>query len=417
MKKQRGAALVVVLSLLAMSLMLGISGMQSSQIDERLAGNYRSASIAQMGAEQGGAHAWGYLRNNKWDEFNGVMGDAVDFFDQEELPSGFNEKLSSDPWSAIGDLENHFGGEGECADIYSCYRYKYVRLRSGDVAGVPAGLYIVSVGVHGASEDIVSLPVFIDISAGMVPLSDLMPITVASRIYNFKAGSSNSFTVERYGDDNFGPAIAVSTAADVDIVKQSIEGNPDRSGNYVPGQRDESNQYVVEKNDFPIFSNAQDLQVFVERVKSLGVDDSLGTVDNPKITYVNGDYDIKDGGGGAGILIVDGDFTWSGNNNYEGLIIVLGQSFTYNGGGGGQVRGAFLHASISDTSAERWEFGIADAQTGSDLSFQGGGNSAFLHDINVLNRAAGLLPSSVTSGLIDSKEMKLLEKPMISSWR
>ncbi|MGL6250210.1 MAG: PilX N-terminal domain-containing pilus assembly protein, partial [Billgrantia desiderata] len=43
MKKQRGAALVVVLSLLAMSLMLGISGMQSSQIDERLAGNYRSS--------------------------------------------------------------------------------------------------------------------------------------------------------------------------------------------------------------------------------------------------------------------------------------------------------------------------------------------------------------------------------------
>lgn len=50
--KQQGAALVIVLALLAGSLMIGISGMNSALIDERLAGNYRAATEAQMAAEK-----------------------------------------------------------------------------------------------------------------------------------------------------------------------------------------------------------------------------------------------------------------------------------------------------------------------------------------------------------------------------
>ncbi|MBW6390302.1 pilus assembly PilX family protein [Billgrantia antri] len=59
MQTQRGAALVVVLSMLAGSLMLGLSGIQSSLIDERLAGNYKAATEAQMGAEQAISAGWG----------------------------------------------------------------------------------------------------------------------------------------------------------------------------------------------------------------------------------------------------------------------------------------------------------------------------------------------------------------------
>lgn len=49
--RQQGAALIVVLSLLTISLMVGLSSMQSSQTDERLSGNYRAASEAYMVAE------------------------------------------------------------------------------------------------------------------------------------------------------------------------------------------------------------------------------------------------------------------------------------------------------------------------------------------------------------------------------
>jgi len=56
MKKQKGVALIVVMSLLAVSLMIGLMSMQTSQVDERLAGNYRAAAEAQMAAEFGAAY-------------------------------------------------------------------------------------------------------------------------------------------------------------------------------------------------------------------------------------------------------------------------------------------------------------------------------------------------------------------------
>ncbi|MCE8027010.1 hypothetical protein [Billgrantia aerodenitrificans] len=39
--------------------MLGLSGYQSALVNERLAGNHRAASLAQMGAEEAVSYAWG----------------------------------------------------------------------------------------------------------------------------------------------------------------------------------------------------------------------------------------------------------------------------------------------------------------------------------------------------------------------
>ncbi|PWV70494.1 PilX N-terminal domain-containing pilus assembly protein [Halomonas sp. A11-A] len=61
MNKRLGAALVVVLALLAIALMVGLSMMQSSQVDERLAGNYRAQADAQMGAEKAACAGFGAL--------------------------------------------------------------------------------------------------------------------------------------------------------------------------------------------------------------------------------------------------------------------------------------------------------------------------------------------------------------------
>ncbi|MDN6323043.1 MAG: pilus assembly PilX family protein [Halomonas sp.] len=57
MKQQQGAALVIVMALLAGALILGMSGMQSALIDERLAGNYRASTQARMNAEIAVANA------------------------------------------------------------------------------------------------------------------------------------------------------------------------------------------------------------------------------------------------------------------------------------------------------------------------------------------------------------------------
>jgi len=50
-KQQKGAALFVVMALLSASMVVGMSAMQSSLVDERLAGNFRSSVQAQMTAE------------------------------------------------------------------------------------------------------------------------------------------------------------------------------------------------------------------------------------------------------------------------------------------------------------------------------------------------------------------------------
>lgn len=53
MKIQRGGALIVVLAVLTASLVIGVSGMKSSTVDERLSANYRAALQAQMVADSG----------------------------------------------------------------------------------------------------------------------------------------------------------------------------------------------------------------------------------------------------------------------------------------------------------------------------------------------------------------------------
>lgn len=58
-ERERGAALLVVLSLLVIATVMVLSGLESSLIDERLAGNLRAQAQAQMAAEWGGAERLG----------------------------------------------------------------------------------------------------------------------------------------------------------------------------------------------------------------------------------------------------------------------------------------------------------------------------------------------------------------------
>jgi hypothetical protein len=51
----------------------------------------------------------------------------------------------------------------------------------------------------------------------------------------------------------------------------------------------------------------------------------FGTLTKPIITYCNGDVNFTDATG-AGIMIINGDITLSGNFNYYGVVIVYGQS-------------------------------------------------------------------------------------------
>lgn len=66
--QQQGAALVVVMALLASALMIGVVSMQTALVDERLASNYRAATLAQMRAEIAASHAITRFNSLAWDD-------------------------------------------------------------------------------------------------------------------------------------------------------------------------------------------------------------------------------------------------------------------------------------------------------------------------------------------------------------
>lgn len=94
MKQQQGAALVIVMALLAGALMLGMSGMRSALIDERLAGNYRASIQAQMTAES-------------------TSSSLADFQNSERRSEYLSSLFNDDEFASIGDIKSLSGREIE----------------------------------------------------------------------------------------------------------------------------------------------------------------------------------------------------------------------------------------------------------------------------------------------------------------
>ncbi|TLF49574.1 hypothetical protein FEI13_11545 [Halomonas urmiana] len=145
MRNQKGAALIVVLSLLTISLMVGLSSMQSSQIDERLAGNYKAQSVAQMGAEEAASEGFQAAVESGKASFSGTS------LGLDDLKSISWEDFEND-----GD-DNGFGGQASVAagcENVSCY-YRNVLVGSE--------YYIVAMGGVDDGAVSVSEPVVVEV--------------------------------------------------------------------------------------------------------------------------------------------------------------------------------------------------------------------------------------------------------------
>jgi Tfp pilus assembly protein PilX len=111
----------------------------------------------------------------------------------------------------------------------------------------------------------------------------------------------------------------------------------------------------------------------------------VGTTADSKIVIVNGAATLGPVNG-AGILVVTGQLTLSGNFNYTGLIMCIGQGkLLRDGGGNGDINGAIFVAKTRDASdATLTTLGIPDFNT------NGGGNSDITYDPNAINNAGGV---------------------------
>jgi hypothetical protein len=74
---------------------------------------------------------------------------------------------------------------------------------------------------------------------------------------------------------------------------------------------------------------------------------------NPKTVVVNGDFSMTGNYTGYGLLVVTGNFSYSGDSGWNGIVMVVGDgTTTYNGNGGGNnsFNGAIYVATIWDAS-------------------------------------------------------------------
>lgn len=120
MHKESGAALVVVLTVLAISLMLGLAGLQSALVGQQLAGNYRDASLARMGAETAVAQAYA-------DDPQLMASDAFVEIDRAAVDA-LSWATFTDGYTAFGDQFQQSGSQGSRV----VYAYRRFRIEGTD---------------------------------------------------------------------------------------------------------------------------------------------------------------------------------------------------------------------------------------------------------------------------------------------
>jgi hypothetical protein len=113
---------------------------------------------------------------------------------------------------------------------------------------------------------------------------------------------------------------------------------------------------------------------------------NAGTSDDPKLTFVDGDVDLD---GGYGMLIVTGKVSIRGNRSFSGIIMVMGEGeLTRNGGGSGDLLGAFVVAKFKRTWPAS-ENHLAHPFTAPIFDTSGGGGGNVQFDSEAVQKALG----------------------------
>lgn len=449
MKPQKGAALIVVLSLLTISLMVGLSSMQSSQIDERLAGNHKINSNLSMAAEHSGARAFSLAKDNLADFLADDScgsddfflpidseGNVVDFDSDADIgdttpPVGRNSlNLDWETLVSISTFESLGGGcadvlpfdegfaDGDCNDsleegasvAVDCI-FRYVSLYDASKSeGERIERFIVSMArmIDGEGHEVgVSLPLFIEIEYPDINVSWLFdgpPINFLAEFdpESVKIAGANNMTL----DNEIGAEISLPSSIYKSSETQKINGEELTPLEFFEKEFTDNQGAVPEINSNPEL-DIDDFVVLVEELRKASVDFNV-----PNIHYVADDPDMSQYDTSTGqVLVVADNFTWRGGNEFNGVIIVLGATVKYSGGGSGNLNGSLIHAPITPEDPDypwvdedgfvefpevekylkgEWKFGSSKF----DFDFSGGGASTLKNDGETLDLSVDTVESA-----------------------
>ncbi|WP_404299050.1 PilX N-terminal domain-containing pilus assembly protein [Halomonas sp.] len=380
MKHQEGAALVVVMSLLTVSLMLGLSSMQSSQVDERLAGNYKAKSEAQMAAEIGASEGfedvWGAYKSNSagWKlEFKSL----VAFLDENEDVNIGGLFSGWDGFEAFGELRE-VSSDGE-----EKWAYSLLSIPNHSEIPVPAGDYVVSVGVAREGSDAGNV-----ISQSEFVFARVMPAFAGfDSALTILGGIANSEQAAKWQPNSAQAEVTIQDGEDTITLSSLAYEHPEKildvdedvfdSGILHYGEAsNQTTQTVKSIYDSVVASNKPNAVIIDDNIKTSG-----GSDKNNGITY-NGDTigecfeegkgnNAEDQAAEPAILIVTGDLDLGGGTQFCGILISLGGAVTM--GGNVVVNGMLLAANYPKDKDGEIDFsGPSDPV---DINFSGGGNA------------------------------------------
>lgn len=137
--------------------------------------------------------------------------------------------------------------------------------------------------------------------------------------------------------------IAVDNPEDVNTIINSISGSAEIDGlGGIPSVQAVTNAIDWEEYALDVISNPD---IIINSNFDLGQCSNLGTVTQPKTTFINGDILLNNNLEGCGILVINGNLRINGNFTYRGIIIAFEESeITTQLNGNGKVFGAMIIA-------------------------------------------------------------------------
>lgn len=303
---QRGVSLVVVLSFLSISAMLGVSAMQSSLLEERLSSNYRASTGSQLGAELGAAEFVEWLKEYGWPS-------SVDEIDESDLTSSelpsiglvYSIEDGDLSWSVVdGEVSLarvKFTGLNNSADSVA---YLFTEFQRGDPGMIlidgaftcfGAGC-VVDTGAGQASNSINGYDHWVDEQGCSIKGSNTPPLN--------PDGEDKAGLIIPDGSYNEGGA------GDNIVGSPNVIDSEEGFSSYDPEGR------TVEVAD-------KELQAFINRMIGLAAENPGEISGMKNIAYAGVGQTIEVGDNAGGIVVLEGgtlEFT-KGNTCFAGLIV------------------------------------------------------------------------------------------------
>ncbi|MBB3191667.1 pilus assembly PilX family protein [Halomonas cerina] len=303
--KQGGAALIVVLSLLTVSLMLGVSGMQSALIEERLAGNYKAMAEAQMGAEMAASEGWEKLGS-------GVM----------NFSSASKSSIEAMNWSDFVDDGNfEFAKSGDaCGGGVTCY-YRYIEDGFDQ--------YIVAMGATENGSGAQSDPVFVEfnLSGFGDPSATVFPGGIAENAEvqwpNSQQSRMAGGVIEVDGVSNKVYAVSLYEAEGGLSAQDIMDGI---TGNNKTGLSLEEGSETLAGNGYPYLGLVEIIKGMYKQYLDEGVNASSKY---PGVHFYEYGLDVTGNSNLEGLhVVLNGQARIGGNADLSGMLVVMNVDFS-----------------------------------------------------------------------------------------